>query len=631
MDTSNAIISPLTGSNRLELKSIRDLSGMDFTIMDYQRGYRWTDVEVKQLLDDFAEFVKCPDAERKSGDFYCLQPVVVRRLEDDNKFEVIDGQQRLTTLNLILQYLSNGIGFLYPSFKLYDVKYVTRPDSREFLAKIKNPSVAAESYIDFYFMSKAYATIKAWFENIDDTLRNNILMALLETKKEQKDDVVVDNARNIRVIWYEVAADEKTSSVEIFTRLNIGKIPLTDAELVKALFLSNGHYNDSDADLRKINLSTEWNMIEQSLQDDAFWYFLNRSNNPLKYSGRIEFVFDIISERTLKSGKYFTFIKFQELISEEGAEQIWLKVKQIYNLLKEWFADRELYHIIGYLLEQGTKITDLISEWQSSDKTRFRKEYLRKKVGESLKSSGGDNEIADLTYNDKAKVKRVLLLFNILTVLTKDNSDMRFPFDRFKIEKWDIEHVCSQTDRTLEKSGIIPWCDDILEFYGISPQASDLSEDELHEDLDCESMMKRDIESGDFDPAIKKNLLDVLELRSDPDKDKATELFLKFQKLFKEGEHSGIDRDNIANLTLLDSATNRSYGNSFFPIKRKRIIENDSIGVFVPIATKNLFLKYFTPRVDNSFSWTREDGEKYRSAIVKTIKEYLHSNTDEQG
>ncbi len=593
----------LNGTNRLELKTMSALSGMDFIIKDYQRGYRWTPVEVERLLDDFAEFVK---REKRVGEFYCLQPVVVRKIEE-RMYEVIDGQQRLTTLNLLLQYLDEGIKYLYPSFRLYGIEYETRPESREFLSNVKRQDVNADAYIDFYFMNEAYTTIVAWFDRqSDDTLRNEILRALLEMKKSETNGVVADNAQNIRVIWYEVAEDETASSVDIFTRLNIGKIPLTDAELVKALFLSNANFHGGDAELRKINLSTEWNLIEQHLHDESFWYFLNRSNNPLKYSSRIEFIFDILSGRTQKSRKYHTFDQFQALISMEGAEKIWLKVKQCYNLLHEWYMDRELYHIIGYLLEQGVKIEELMTEWSLCDKTQFRKEYLRSKVSRTV----SDIKIPELSYDSRSEVKKVLLLFNILTVLQKDNSDMRFPFNRFKTEKWDIEHVCSQTDRALEKSAIVLWCKDILEFYLNAIDDEGLGDE---------------VKRTGYDPELEKDLFAVVELyKSDkPDKEVAATLFSRFQKRFEEEDASIPDKDNISNLALLDYATNRSYGNAFFPIKRKRIIENDSNGVFVPIATKNLFLKYYSPRVNSLENWTKEDGDHYCDAIVKTINAYI--------
>lgn len=598
-------------TNLLELKAVASLSGMEFVIKDYQRGYRWSSVEVEQLLDDFAEFVS---HDKNQGEFYCLQPVVVRKINEE-QYEVIDGQQRLTTLNLLLQYLSDGIRDSFPGFKLYGIEYATRPESKAFLANIKHPKVDSESYIDFHFMAAAYKTIEEWFRKKDDTVRNEILRSLLEEKKEEKNGVVADKAHNIRVIWYEVSEDETTSSVNIFTRLNIGKIPLTDAELVKALFLSNSNYVGAggDSDLRKINLSTEWNAIEQHLHDDRFWYFLNRSGNPLNYSSRIEFIFDVISGRNLRSRKYHTFEYFHDIIKAEGADVVWLKVKNTYNLLNEWYSDRELYHIIGYLLEQGVKIEELRAEWKSHNKTHFRKNYLRQKVKGTLPSMN----IAELSYeSNRAEIRKVLLLFNILTVLQKDNSDMRFPFNRFKTEKWDIEHVCSQTDRTIEKSDIPQWCKDILEFYLSSSDAENIFDE---------------IDRSGYDADLKNDLLETANLyrAEQPDKGAASNLFFKFQERFKENDSLVRDKDSIANLALLDSNTNRGYGNAFFPIKRKRIIENDSAGVFVPIATKNLFLKYYSPRVTDIERWTAIDSDHYLDAIQSTIEDYISQNNHE--
>ncbi len=598
----------LTGTNQLELKAISELSGMDFIIKDYQRGYRWTSIEVRTLLEDLAEFVHRTD--KKPGEFYCLQPIVVRKISD-NEYEVIDGQQRLTTLNIVIRYFSDLIKILYSRFKLFEIEYITRPDSRTFLTNIKNPVVKPDTYIDFYFMAQAYQTVVNWFaEQEDDTLQLEIIRALLEQKKQEVDGQTVDMANNVRVIWYEVAADEKTSSVDIFTRLNIGKIPLTDAELVKALFLNDKNFSGLDSELKKINLSTEWNQIEQSLQNDAFWYFLNRSHNPLSYTSRIEFIFDIMSLRSGKSKKYHTFHYFQKRLQEGSVEEIWMEVKQTYQLLKEWFEDRELYHIIGYLLENGSKPGDLIAKWKELPKSKFRDSYLREQVKDSIEGI----EIADLAYDAKANVKRILLLFNILTVLQKDNSDMRFPFDRFKTEEWDIEHVCSQTDRTLEKAGVKQWCDDILEYY--------LGSSEL------KGAQER-INNSDEEVSLKEDLSALLALRQAEkiEKKDIDTLYKKFQERFKEGGNALTDRDSIVNLTLLDYATNRSYGNAFFPIKRKRIIENDSTGVFVPITTKNLFLKYYSKKVNNMMEWTEEDGRDYLESIIEVINDYVNPNS----
>ena len=94
------------------------------------------------------------------------------------------------------------------------------------------------------------------------------------------------------------------------------------------------------------------------------------------------------------------------------------------------------------------------------------------------------------------------------------------------------------------------------------------------------------------------------------------------KKFFREDVQTE-DKDDISNLALLDSATNRSYGNAFFPIKRKRIIENDKNGIFVPIATKNLFLKYYSKKMGEIMYWTNQDANDYLTAIKTTLKDFL--------
>ena len=122
--------------NRIELKSVGELLGMSFFIPSYQRGYRWTEQQVKDLLNDVNDY------KVKDGDFYCLQPLVVKRREGDvfykikneannladverlmkGSWEVIDGQQRLTTIYIILSCLNQTnlfhLEYATPSFAL---------------------------------------------------------------------------------------------------------------------------------------------------------------------------------------------------------------------------------------------------------------------------------------------------------------------------------------------------------------------------------------------------------------------------------------------------------------------------------------------------------------------------------
>ena len=91
--------------NSLELKTINELSEYKFMIPAYQRGYRWTTQEVTDLLNDVHEFIPKQIDDSSEKTWYCLQPIVLKLIDNEN-YEVIDGQQRLTTIFLILHYLN---------------------------------------------------------------------------------------------------------------------------------------------------------------------------------------------------------------------------------------------------------------------------------------------------------------------------------------------------------------------------------------------------------------------------------------------------------------------------------------------------------------------------------------------
>ena len=293
--------------NTIELKNIHSMSEMNFYIPDYQRGYRWSAPEAMQMLNDFKEFCK---RKKDEGEFYCLQPIVVKKKSwtkaENNQtatvdgYEVIDGQQRLTTLYILLKCVEQVREILYDMFDMYSIKYETRLefDSQQFLENINHPTEDANSFIDFYYMKTVYEAMVDWMQK-NKEYRNKIVDALLG--QDIDDATGIDKANNIRVIWYEVTDEEKATSIDIFTRLNIGKIPLTNAELIKALLLRRGNFSTSEASMRQLQISTEWNQIEQRLQDDSFWYFLCRSSWPFKYDNRIEFVFDLMKSRDLDS------------------------------------------------------------------------------------------------------------------------------------------------------------------------------------------------------------------------------------------------------------------------------------------------------------------------------------------
>ena len=571
-------------------KPINDLLGEQFLIPDYQRGFRWEEQQVLDLLEDVHDFFK-PNGDENKGSFYCLQPIVVKAQEDSAKWEVVDGQQRLTTIYLILQ--SFNLRFIEEErTQLYTISFETRELSAEFLS---NPTEERSSeYIDFHFMFQAMKTIKDWFKD-----RKNIIGDFESTLLNR-----------VQVIWYELPKTE--IAVDAFTRLNVGKIPLTNAELVRALFLRSKNFPQTTAELEQLKIAQEWDSMERSLQDDDFWYFLTENDDR---ANRIELIFNLItqdnpSENEKPGNKLKEFHRFNELIHVEKVkpEKLWDDVKQFYMTLHEWFADPVLFHLIGFLINENAKLLDLIRLSEESSKTQFKNELrsrIRTKLFPSVDFDENDpsvfrtalgKDLDEISYGSP-RVKPILLLFNIASIISNEKSILRFRFDYFKNEKWDIEHIRSvESGRPQSNRDKKPWLEAVRDYF----QETDGDED-LHKRA-SEMISSQTYTMGDDFDKFYDEVIRLLD------------------------EESSTDVENgIGNLALLDSGTNRGYKNAVFPIKRYKILQTDQAGTFVPLCTRNVFLKCYSKKLENMFVWASEDQDDYRNAIADKFLEFFVS------
>ena len=522
--------------NILELRTINQLRESFFFIPSYQRGFRWSDKEVVDLLSDISDFNPREIDNTEDKSWYCLQPLVIQK-RDENDFEVIDGQQRLTTIYLILYYLNQRYT---PDNRdrIFELSYQTRQGSSVFLKELDKDNID-ESNVDFYHISTAYRTIANWFtEQIDFDLNN------FESKFKF----------NTKVIWYETS---ETDPIAVFTRINIGKIPLTNAELIKALFLNSSNFDNNKETrvfLKQIEIATEWDRIEHSLQNDRFWYFLNGSR---QLTNRIELIFNLMNDQSEGDDVYATFRFFNEKFknkTQETIEKNWLEIKQCYQTFEEWFNERELYHKIGFLLAlKETSLNELLTASSNVTKAQFKK-HLDNIIVEKLKKVSLEN----LQYGDK-DVKPLLLLYNIQTMLNNEKDNSVFPFDLYNLGNWDIEHITSINDTIPEGSHREQWLEDAQLFID-------------------DSSLKKAVETFDVSNGADEEFEEL------------------FNKVVEHFNKDVVDKDlnDISNLALLDSETNRGYKNAVFPIKRMTIIKREKEGTFIPIGTKNVFLKYFS-------------------------------------
>ena len=158
--------------------AIIELMGLKFNIPAYQRGYRWEKQEVTELLDDLWAFSEAND----SGDFYCLQPIVLMENKEDGSYDVLDGQQRLTTLYIILTYLEKAgtpqsLGLA--DYTIFSLDYTTRKDCESFLRQKEFINTGIDdSNIDYFHICNAYTHIERWF-NIHPEAKSDITSILL--------------------------------------------------------------------------------------------------------------------------------------------------------------------------------------------------------------------------------------------------------------------------------------------------------------------------------------------------------------------------------------------------------------------------------------------------------------------
>lgn len=592
----------MSENNELELKPINDLLGLSFYIPAYQRGYRWTKRQVTELLDDIKEFQRNSEASSKEV-FYCLQPIVVKKYKDS--WELVDGQQRLTTIFIILTYLKGILDLLGKS--RYQLSYETRENSAEFLNHIDENQ--GNQNIDFYHIVQAKKAIDEWFKKQEGTYQIKFIQTLLN------DD---DTGKNIKVIWYQIGESE--NATEVFTRLNMGKIPLVNAELVKALFLKSSNFTKEGKaakHLQQLNIAQEWDVIEKRLQDDAFWYFIS---NKTTETNRIEFVLSLAArnldgEGIIDSDKLKVFLQFNRLLSEKSADvvQEWLKIKQCYMTLEEWFNDRALFHVIGYLVSQDVAIDTLFDLSQTSKtKYTFRQSLinlvLKKSFGyqelNTLPENWIDEALSTLTYDSGSKrLRSILLLFNIASLLSNPATNARFQFDKYKGDRWDIEHIRSvASEMPVQKEKQKAWLDNVISY--ISEDAS----------FDIEG---KKTEDNSKEQAIKKDAITLMDSTSF-DNDQFEAIYMRVISHYDPRGDEDVD-NSIGNLTLLDSSTNRSYKNAVFPIKRARIITLDKEATFVPLCTKNAFLKYYSKQVDKMLYWEPRDSQDHQRAMSGII------------
>ena len=664
------------GDAVVKLKTIADLQNEKarFFIDAYQRGYRWTENEVRDLLDDIREF---SHLNTDDGKFYCLQPIIVTLADDGVSWKVIDGQQRLTTLYLIYSFYYVVNTFAREPMP-FELSYNNKPKLQECIKAFADNEYATiekvhqnmsdfEDDIDCHYVLEAYKCICNYFNK----LRSDRNISRDITRMKDTFD------SGIKIIWYELTNCSLNTEVSIFSKINMGKIALTNAELIKALLLKNDDVKNDDSNINplapiQMNIAVKWDEIEANLSEKEFWNFLvNEKSNDSSYATRIDFIFHVMA-RDLNDGilkdatieykaeepytvfeavnkdkfSFYVFSNYVRLLqkhpeiipnsNQHYIELIWDGVCEYYRMFKDWYKNILWYHMIGFLvstskngyIDQIIKLGQIYREG-SNDSGEGHKDHFDKKLRSliSMKLFGSENPtvsacrdfVTDLSYEQeksKEHIRNVLVLYNI-AYLDSCNKEGRFPFDKYKDEtlSWDLEHINAVSDTRPDDDRNDSEENNRLQWLIRACEIPDIDKIKTSDGTPVLDLINTIRDNKYYLSKYQSNSKDFIQV---------------YETVINYFGGSGDPDHSIGNLTLLDCGTNRSYKNDVFPLKRNTILNRTMSDVFIPLCTRRVFMKAFADSRD-LLRWGDIDKAAYMDDIVKNISRFLHLKEEVEG
>lgn len=615
----------------LPLVPFSELKGKTYVIPYQQRGYKWTSSNVEELLCDLREFIEDANPQKC---IYCLQPLAIVSA-GNNRYTVLDGQQRLTTLYLLYKYLYGESPYEFDYER--DIDDDITMSRTTFLATVESISEEqASAKIDFFYIHNAYKHIGKVFMDWAKQSANSIEVTAVKAELAKhinmfKTLLEGNGGKSLHVIWYEVVGD-KEKQHEIFSNLNSGKIHLTNTELIKALLLNSV----SGLPAKEQNEAAAiFEQIERYMQIDNFWYMFNASELRNGQT-RMDFLFNLVANCKQSDYEIDARWSFRNYFSkpEKGSlSDKWKQVRHTFLRLKDMYDDIYCYHYIGFLTYNSNDNTlnstkELLALSRKSTHSEF-VEKLKQEI-KSILRKRHDN-ITDYTY-DKSKKKDLRLLFvmhNVETILQKyaslhgnDKLQLqtgfeRFPFELLHKQNWDIEHIASNTDADFKNpEDRESWLESIKADLGDKYPTDRVGDLELR----YNKTKKKD----DFNVLYKTIMRKV-------DDDIAD--------VIKEDGKDGKDKMQVGNITLLDSHTNRSYHNALFPRKRRYVIvanglmdiednyEKNISKLYIPPCTLAVFTKAYNKGADLTLNaWTQPDADAYVADMEQKLSFYYKNN-----
>ncbi len=556
------------------LRYIDDLIDKEikFTVPYYQRGYKWTKENIHELLSDILAL--------KNGEEYCLMPIIVRPSEIDGKKinEIVDGQQRLTTLKLIIDYIQ-------------DANHKCK-----------------------------YNISEGCYNDLDKKNINNAIYAIAEfgKKDELKSKLFPAGKKSpFYFIWYEIEGEE-IDAINTFNRVNSWKIPLKESELAKAHILS-AFGTDHYAERRLANI--KWSKLEELLMDNDFFSFftINKYEEQIKEyeSAHMDLLLEIwakirgLSDKEREEQRYPIYRKITAL-GKNGADLL-KELEDVANVMKFIHEDRVSYHLASYLLlRKRISVADMVKLYMSENSYHGAKTLLDEIKKEKFLTQSGGKTIINRDYveglrygEEKDKLNDILTLYNICDTL-KDNAYYDFyPTVRHSKQKWSLEHIHAKNEKAKDEKEIDSFISQLCKRFSSEEKCN-----WLQKQKDKYKVENKDPLNSFYDEILYPLLggVDIDNLMS--------------------GENtSKIEwyETSIRNLALLPHNENSAFNNSNYLEKIEKL-KSFNLLSYIPACTLQCFsAKEFCEPGEIIDLWTEKKGERYLDRIISTITECLNN------
>lgn len=542
----------------------------------------------------------------------------------------MDGQQRLTTLTVILSYL-NEYELINEKLQ-YNVRKETEEFLKEYIFKpnelkniqnweqfLENTSIKGKDYDyqDVFYLFNAYKAIQTWFE----TYPNSV--TAMKDKILNHVKLIVNLPKNIE-------------EQELFENLNRKRVPLDGADLIRALIITRvakkeiGDIDDSIKqnvliNERRVKIGLMLDRINHWWADENKKNYFHQFTKESKVPDEESISFNDVTYPINHLYKLYVLAYGEGVLDMEFFEKKVIEdgfldeLQLLQRTMDNWCNDKELYHLILFTSiyarekikeEPVLSFKELLHQW----KKLYRKDFIRF-LKKRIASTEVFNDLINQTErckeeNEKTaflenwydnKLITVSVLLDIISILSSNSTCL--PARHFKAYKEDLEHIFPQTpvgDRIKDK---IKQTQILKEYIDIINQS--LSEEEKININDCDI----DWENQNWKDDIKFRINNRIE--------------------------KVIPVNSLGNMCVLHESVNRGYGNDFFLEKRIDIMRKSQEGFFIRPHVYDAFNKIFLERHDESIDmkmmnrWDRSDILARREYIIKRISNFLNTSNEQ--